>query len=97
MDQTGEKMGPTILVRSSVPLTTSGQMTPSSMPSMVRLGKRLAGTGGPVECSLTAIGSDGTVYVGSGDTKLYAISQTDKKWEFQTGDAAVQAPLPPSD
>ena len=34
-----------------------------------------------------AIGSDGTVYVGSHDGKLYAINGKtgDKLWEFETG------------
>ena len=37
--------------------------------------------------SSPAIGSDGTVYVGSNDKKLYAINgQTGAKlWEFETG------------
>jgi len=45
-------------------------------------------TGFPVESS-PAIGSDGTVYVGSGDTKLYAINGQSgvKLWEFETGDS----------
>jgi len=38
--------------------------------------------------SSPAIGSDGTVYVGSYDRKLYAINgkRGDKLWEFTTGD-----------
>jgi predicted small lipoprotein YifL len=38
--------------------------------------------------SSPAIGSDGTVYVGSGDNKLYAINGKSgvKLWEFKTGD-----------
>ena len=37
--------------------------------------------------SSPAIGSDGTVYVGSDDNKLYAINGKtgDKLWEFKTG------------
>ena len=47
-------------------------------------------TVGLVESS-PAIGSDGTVYVGSADTKLYAIysKSGEKKWEFETGEAIV--------
>ena len=43
-------------------------------------------TGGSVESS-PAIGSDGTVYVGSWDKKLYAINGKTgvKLWEFETG------------
>ena len=43
-------------------------------------------TGGSVDSS-PAIGSDGTVYVGSYDKKLYAINGKSgvKLWEFQTG------------
>ena len=43
-------------------------------------------TGGRVSSS-PAIGSDGTVYVGSEDNKLYAINGKSgvKLWEFETG------------
>jgi outer membrane protein assembly factor BamB len=43
-------------------------------------------TGGSVFSS-PAIGSDGTVYVGSVDNKLYAINGKSgvKLWEFETG------------
>ena len=43
---------------------------------------------------LSAIGSDGTVYVGSDDNKLYAINgQTGAKlWEFETGDNESNPP-----
>ena len=39
--------------------------------------------------SYPAIGSDGTVYVGSFDGKVYAINgkSGDKLWEFETGDS----------
>ena len=45
-------------------------------------------TGGGVSSS-PAIGSDGTVYVGSMDKKLYAINGKSgvKLWEFETGDS----------
>ena len=41
--------------------------------------------------SSPAIGSDGTVYVGSNDKKLYAINGKTgvKLWEFETGDRRV--------
>jgi outer membrane protein assembly factor BamB len=43
-------------------------------------------TGGPVTSS-PAIGSDGTVYIGSWDKKLYALNGKSgvKLWEFETG------------
>ena len=45
-------------------------------------------TGGPVRSS-PSIGSDGTVYVGSDDNKLYAINGKSgvKLWEFNTGNS----------
>ena len=47
--------------------------------------------------SSPAIGSDGTVYVGSDDKKLYAINGKSgvKLWEFETGSCVT--PPPPSD
>ncbi|MBO36121.1 MAG: hypothetical protein CMO64_08020 [Verrucomicrobiales bacterium] len=44
--------------------------------------------------SSPAIGSDGTVYVGSGDKKLYAINgkNGDKLWEFETGSGWRSSP-----
>jgi len=40
-----------------------------------------------------AIGSDGTIYVGSSDKKLYAINPDgSKKWEFVTGNAIDSSP-----
>ena len=48
---------------------------------------------GPVYSS-PAIGSDGTIYVGSGDNKLHAINgKTEVKlWEFETGDGVDSSP-----
>jgi outer membrane protein assembly factor BamB len=48
--------------------------------------------------SSPAIGSDGTVYVGSGDNKLYAINGKSgvKLWEFETG-SVVYSPAIGSD
>lgn len=49
-------------------------------------------TSGPVEGSAT-VGSDGTVYVGSTDFNLYAISKTGALlWSFQTGGPIYSAP-----
>ncbi|KPK87434.1 pyrrolo-quinoline quinone, partial [bacterium SM23_31] len=43
--------------------------------------------------SSPAIGSDGTVYVGAIDCKLYALnSNGTKKWEFQTGSSVRSSP-----
>ncbi|MBO35823.1 MAG: cell surface protein, partial [Verrucomicrobiales bacterium] len=49
--------------------------------------------------SSPAIGSDGTVYVGSEDKKLYAINGKtgDKLWEFETGDIVFSSPAIGSD
>ena len=46
-----------------------------------------------------AIGSDGTVYVGSFDNKLYAINGKSggKLWEFETGEAVESSPAIGSD
>ena len=55
-------------------------------------------TGGGVSSS-PAIGSDGTVYVGSWDNKLYAINGKSgvKLWEFETGGAVISSPAIGSD
>ena len=55
-------------------------------------------TGGYVNSS-PAIGSDGTVYVGSNDDKLYAINGKSgvKLWEFETGDDVRSSPAIGSD
>jgi outer membrane protein assembly factor BamB len=49
--------------------------------------------------SSPAIGSDGTVYVGSYDKKLYAINGKSgvKLWEFKTGGAVTSSPAIGSD
>ena len=49
--------------------------------------------------SSPAIGSDGTVYVGSNDQKLYAINGKTgvKLWEFETGGAVHSSPAIGSD
>ena len=55
-------------------------------------------TGGAVTSS-PAIGSDGTVYVGSWDKKLYAINGKSgvKLWEFETGGYVDSSPAIGSD
>ena len=55
-------------------------------------------TGGTVWSS-PAIGSDGTVYVGSQDKKVYALNGATgaKKWEFQTGGSVNSSPAIGSD
>jgi len=54
---------------------------------------------GDVVSSSPAIGSDGTVYVGSEDKKLYAINgkSGDKLWEFETGGGVFSSPAIGSD
>jgi len=49
--------------------------------------------------SSPAIGSDGTVYVGSYDNKLYAINGKSgvKLWEFKTGEPVTSSPAIGSD
>ena len=49
--------------------------------------------------SSPAIGSDGTVYVGSRGYKLYAINgkSGDKLWEFETGGIVYSSPAIGSD
>lgn len=48
--------------------------------------------------SSPAIGSDGTIYVGCNDRKLYAINPDGtKKWEFETGDYVISSPAIGSD
>jgi outer membrane protein assembly factor BamB len=50
-------------------------------------------TGGAVQSS-PAIGADGTVYVGSGDSNVYALNGVtgQKLWEFQTGGYVYSSP-----
>ncbi|UVI27724.1 outer membrane protein assembly factor BamB family protein [Paenibacillus spongiae] len=50
-------------------------------------------TGGAINSSSPAVGTDGTVYVGSTDGKLYAVDKKGKKkWEFATGAAVYSSP-----
>ena len=85
-----------------------GTTTPDSKPtpqginqtSKVKIGTPIweFETGGRVSSS-PAIGSDGTVYVGSDDKKLYAINGKTgvKLWEFVTGDGVSSSPAIGSD
>src|SRR6185369_11020223 len=53
------------------------------------------GDGGP---SSPAIASDGTIYIGSNDQRLYAINPDGtKKWAFQTGGKLQSSPAIASD
>ena len=53
---------------------------------------------GDVVGSSPAIGSDGTIYVGSWDKNLYAINpDSSKKWTFETGDEVHSSPAIGSD
>ena len=56
-------------------------------------------TGDGIAYSSPAIGSDGTVYVGSVDAKLYAINPKSgvKLWEFETGHVVDSSPAIGSD
>ncbi len=50
-------------------------------------------TGGPVFWSSPAIGTDGTLYVGSWDFNLYAINPDGtQKWAFPTGGVVFSSP-----
>ena len=79
---------------------TSGHLTKSSMPSMARVGSSYGNLKREVNVSSSpAIGSDGTVYVGSDDNKLYAINGKSgvKLWEFETGGGVDSSPAIGSD
>src|SRR5208337_243194 len=58
-------------------------------------------TGGSIEGSSPAIGSDGTVYIGSNDGKLYAVSNNgtsaSTKWTYATGGPITSSPAIGSD
>jgi len=50
-------------------------------------------TGGKISFSSTAVGADGTVYVGSEDGSLYAVNPNGTpKWAFNSGGAIVSSP-----
>ncbi|MDC0219558.1 PQQ-binding-like beta-propeller repeat protein, partial [Verrucomicrobia bacterium] len=72
-----------------------GAPKPEPTKTKVAVGDKLweFETGAAVSSS-PAIGSGGTVYVGSGDDKLYAINGKSgaKLWEFQTGWPVASSP-----
>ena len=66
---------------------------------MARVGSSYGNLKREVCGSSPAIGSDGTVYVGSDDNKLYAINGKSgvKLWEFETGGDVCSSPAIGSD
>jgi len=55
-------------------------------------------TTGDAASSIPAIGSDGTIYVGSGDNYLYALNpEGTRKWRYQTGGDVTSSPAIGSD
>ena len=93
-----EPQGPTkAAVKPDVPGSKKGQPTPKKETPQPKTGPEAIvqkpgtvlwefETGGGVYSS-PAIGSDGTVYVGSKDNKLYALNGNSgvKLWEFESG------------
>ena len=73
----GEKNEPEPLSKTKSPLSEEGQHTNQDSKAKVRAPIWEFKTGGDVWSS-PAIGSDGTVYVGSNDKKLYAIKTNSK-------------------
>ena len=85
-------------VQSSTPNTEATKPEPTKAKVTVGIKLWEFETGGKVTSS-PAIGSDGTVYVGSHDNKLYAINGKSgvKLWEFETGDSVYSSPAIGSD
>jgi len=83
----GENNKPEPLSKTKSPLSEKVQHTNQDSKAKVRTPIWEFEAGGRV-LSSPAIGSDGTVYVGSYDKKLYAINGKSgvKLWEFETGD-----------
>lgn len=82
-----------------VTVTVIAEQTVSVNATLEAIGELLwrYETGGEVSSS-PAIGSDGTVYVGSSDSKLYAFTpQGDWYWEYGTGLAVKSSPAVGSD
>ena len=94
----GEKNKPEPLSKTKSPLSEKVQHPNQDSKAKVRTPIWEFGTGDQV-LSSPAIGSDGTVYVGSGDKKLYAINGKTgvKLWEFETGDEVYSSPAIGSD
>ncbi len=95
-------MKPTFITLLALVLAVGCQTTPKGInqTSKVKIGNPIwqfvMGNG---TRSSPAIGSDGTVYVGSVDKKLYAINgkSGDKLWEFKTGRPVTSSPAIGSD
>ena len=94
----GEKNKPEPLSKTKSPLSEKVQHTNQDSKAKVRTPIWEFEAGGRV-LSSPAIGSDGTVYVGSYDKKLYAINGKSgvKLWEFETGDYVWSSPAIGSD
>ncbi len=104
-----EPQGPTkAAVKPDVPGSKKGQPTPKKETPQPKTGPEAIvqkpgtvlwefKTGGSV--SSLAIGSDGTVYIGADDRKLYALSGKSgvKLWEFETGSGVHSSPAIGSD
>ena len=91
-----------VMIGLSLVVAVGCRTTPQGInqTSKVKIGTPIWGfvTGGDVRSS-PAIGSEGTVYVGSEDNKLYAINGKTgvKLWEFETGDRVRSSPAIGSD
>ena len=94
----GEKNEPEPLSKTKSPLSEEGQHTNQDSKAKVRAPIWEFETGGDVYSS-PAIGSDGTVYFGSLDNKLYALNGKTgiKLWEFETGGWVRSSPAIGSD
>ena len=94
----GEKNEPEPLSKTKSPLSEKVQHPNQDSKAKVRTPIWEFETGGFVESS-PAIGSDGTVYVGSYDKKLYAINGKSgaKLWEFEMGSSVHSSPAIGSD
>ena len=94
----GEKNKPEPLSKTKSPLSEKVQHPNQDSIAKVRTPIWEFGTGDQV-LSSPAIGSDGTVYVGSNDNKLYAINGKTgaKLWEFVTGGWVSSSPAIGSD
>ena len=94
----GEKNEPEPLSKTKSPLSEKVQHPNQDSKAKVRTPIWEFGTGDQV-LSSPAIGSDGTVYVGSYDNKLYALNGKAgvKLWEFETGGEVRSSPAIGSD
>ncbi|MDQ7826938.1 MAG: PQQ-binding-like beta-propeller repeat protein [Candidatus Eremiobacteraeota bacterium] len=72
--------------------------TPTSSPGALKWSCSLPGSGANLYFSSPAIASDGTLYVGSYDKKLYALSASGTPlWSFSTGGIITSSPVVGSD